>query len=307
MDNFFNFMIKISFLCLICFFCLINFLFRKYKENDKTIKIRNKIDENFKYLRDFEEECFCKTIYGKDTFNIDKWEKGLASFFREEFGGEKFDYMMVSKIFDETKKYYETIEKLKEPHVVYEMVKHYQTLNIKFNRSNIVDDYGVDCFNYTKFDEDLAYFAENVLKDETLSKTFLFHCFVEAGKTAKINNIDDFDLSQVKTGEDYENFVRALCVDCDFECAMTPKTGDQGGDLIVSKGQSRIAIQCKYYSSSIGNAAVQEVVAGKEFYNCNYACVVSNQDYTNHAKTLARSTGVELLSHETLIPYLQKL
>lgn len=260
--------------------------------------------ENFKYLKDFEDECFQKTLYGKDTFNIDKWEKGLKIFYEEECGKGEFDFEIVNRIFKEVENEHEFIEKSKEQYIISEMVKHYSTLNMKYNRSNIVDDYGIEQFDDTQFDEDLEYFAKNVLKDETLSKSFLFRCFVKAGKFSKI---DDFDLSQVKTGEDYERFVRELCVSAGFECGMTPTTGDQGVDLIVSKGQIHIAIQCKYYSSAIGNSAVQEVIAGKEFYNCDYACVVSNQDYTYQARTLARAAEIELLSHETLIPYLQKL
>lgn len=277
------------------------------REKSRTLEredIRNKIQENFKYLKDFKDGCFQTTPYGKKTFNIDRWKKGLQTFFEEECPMYEFDYMMVDEIFDEVNEYYENAEKSKEQFVVSEMVKHYATLNMKFKRSTTYDEYGIMQFDDRKFDADLAYFAKNVLKDETLSKTFLFSCFVEAGAIAETG---DFDLSQVKTGEDYERFVRELCEDSAFECAMTPKTGDQGVDLIVSKGSIRIAIQCKYYSSAIGNAAVQEVIAGKNFYNCDYACVVSNQDYTHQAKTLARASDVELLSHETLIPYLKKL
>lgn len=277
------------------------------REKSRTLEredIRNKIQENFKYLKDFKDGCFQTTPYGKKTFNIDRWKKGLQTFFEEECPMYEFDYMMVDEIFDEVNEYYENAEKSKEQFVVSEMVKHYATLNMKFKRSTTYDEYGIMQFDDRKFDADLAYFAKNVLKDETLSKTFLFSCFVEAGAIAETG---DFDLSQVKTGEDYERFVRELCEASAFECAMTPKTGDQGVDLIVSKGSIRIAIQCKYYSSAIGNAAVQEVIAGKNFYNCDYACVVSNQDYTHQAKTLARASDVELLSHETLIPYLKKL
>ena len=277
------------------------------REKSRTLEredIRNKIHENFKYLKDFEDDCFQTTPYGKKTFNIDRWEKGLQTFLEKECPVYEFDYMMVNEIFDEVNEYYENAEKSKEQFVVSEMVKHYATLNMKYNRSTTYDEYGIMQFDDRKFDADLAYFAKNVLKDETLSKTLLFSCFVEAGAIAETG---DFDLLQVKTGEDYERFVRELCEDSAFECAMTPKTGDQGVDLIVSKGSIRIAIQCKYYSSAIGNAAVQEVIGGKNFYNCDYACVVSNQDYTPQAKTLARASDVELLSHETLIPYLKKL
>lgn len=278
--------------------------FMKYKEKNKNRKIKNNIVENYKYLKDFEDKCFQKTPYGKDTFNIDKWEKGLKIFYEEECGKGEFDFEIVNRIFKEVENEHEFVEKSKEQYIIPEMVKHYAILEMKYRNAHFVDEYGIEQFDDTQFDEDLEYFAKNVLKDETVSKSFLFHCFVEAGN---FSEIDDFDLSPVKTGEDYERFVRDLCVSAGFECGMTPKTGDQGVDLIVRTGRIHIAIQCKYYSSSIGNSAVQEVIAGQKYYNCDYACVVSNQDYTDSAKELAKAADIKLLSHETLIPYLKKL
>lgn len=196
-----------------------------------------------------------------------------------------------------------TIMNMKK-YVIPKMVEHYAVLNRKYNSAKFVDEYGLEKFNYDRFDKDLKYFAENILNNRTLSAGFLFECFIEAGRFVET---DDFDLSEIETGEDYERFVREICVSAGFECGMTPKTGDQGADLIVRKGRINIAIQCKYYSRPVGNSAVQEVIAGQKFYNCDYACVVSNQDYTDSAKELARSADVELLSHETLIPYLKRL
>ena len=259
--------------------------------------------ENFEELKNFENMCFEKNPYGKKTFNIDKWIKGVKSFL-EECGERDFSCKLFTQIFEKVEEEHKVYEKSIEQYVIFEMMKHYAVLDMKYNRSNIVDEYGIERFDDEKFDEELEYFSKNVLKEETLSTNFLFHCFVEAGKHTE-NNL--FDLSKVETGEDYERFVRELCVSAGFECGMTPKTGDQGIDLIVRKDRIHIAIQCKYYSSAIGNSAVQEVIAGQKYYNCDYACVVSNQDYTDSAKELATAADVKLLSHETLIPYLQKL
>ena len=185
--------------------------------------------------------------------------KGLKAFFEKECPGYEFDYVMVNQIFDEVNEYYENAEKSKEQFVVSEMVKHYATLDMKYNRSTAYDEYGIMQFDDQKFDADLAYFAKNVLKDETLSKPFLFQCFVKAGEIAETG---DFDLSQVKTGEDYERFVRELCEASAFDCAMTPKTGDQGVDLIVSKGSHRCGnrhVLFRLFACSVSRPAGQSL------------------------------------------------
>ena len=61
-----------------------------------------------------------------------------------------------------------------------------------------------------------------------------------------------------------------------------------------------VAVQCKLYSSNVGNKAVQEVIAAKGLFSTDYACVVSNAGYTACAKELAESLKVSLLSHYDL-------
>ena len=80
----------------------------------------------------------------------------------------------------------------------------------------------------------------------------------------------------------------------------TPKTGDQGVDLIAEKDGDRKAIQCKFYSKPVGNKAVQEVCAGRDFYNTDYAVVVTNSFYTKSAKELANKNKVILLNDNEL-------
>ena len=82
------------------------------------------------------------------------------------------------------------------------------------------------------------------------------------------------------------------------EC--TPKTGDQGVDLIASSGSIRLCVQCKRYSKAVGNSAVQQVVAGKIHYKGTLGAVVTNAGFTSSAQELAKSTGVLLLSTEEL-------
>jgi restriction system protein len=81
---------------------------------------------------------------------------------------------------------------------------------------------------------------------------------------------------------------------------LTARSADQGVDVLARKGRVSVVIQCKLYSRPVGNAAVQEVIAGQAFMGATHAAVVSNQTYTRAARTLAGRTRVLLLSAEDL-------
>lgn len=81
---------------------------------------------------------------------------------------------------------------------------------------------------------------------------------------------------------------------------ITPGSGDQGVDLVAVKDGIRYAVQCKRYSSNLGNTPVQEVYAGKAMYNCQVGVVMTNQHFTSGAKELAKSTGVLLWDREKI-------
>lgn len=82
------------------------------------------------------------------------------------------------------------------------------------------------------------------------------------------------------------------------DVTVTPGSGDQGVDVVAVKEGFRYAIQCKRYSSKLGNTPVQEVYAGKEMYNCTVAMVMTNSYFTDGAILLANKTGVILLDRD---------
>ena len=50
---------------------------------------------------------------------------------------------------------------------------------------------------------------------------------------------------------------------------------------IVNLKGNKYAIQCKCYSSDLGNSPVQEVHAGKSMYNCHVGVVMTNRHFTS--------------------------
>lgn len=108
-------------------------------------------------------------------------------------------------------------------------------------------------------------------------------------------------LSDDANGIDYEIFCEGILSRSGWRVVRTPATGDQGVDLIATKNQIRACIQCKYYSKPVGNSAVQEVLAGKMFWEGSMAVVVSSAGYTRSARQLAEASSVVLLHHDDLL------
>ena len=107
--------------------------------------------------------------------------------------------------------------------------------------------------------------------------------------------------------EQYENFCGLLLEQNGWKVSYTKKTGDQGADVIAEKQNRRVIVQCKQWSSSVGNQAVQEVHAACSFYRAQYAqtqgIVVATAGYTSGARDLASKTGVLLMSHMDLVDF----
>ena len=85
-----------------------------------------------------------------------------------------------------------------------------------------------------------------------------------------------------------------------WETQLTSASGDQGIDVMAEKFGLSLVVQCKLYSKPVGNAAVQEAIAGKAFAQADYAAVVTNSGFTRSAKELAQTSGVLLLHHDQL-------
>lgn len=88
---------------------------------------------------------------------------------------------------------------------------------------------------------------------------------------------------------------------------VTPGSGDQGVDVLAEKEDIKYAIQCKCYSSDLGNTPVQEVHAGKAMYNCHIGVVMTNRHFTVGGQQLAKATGVLLWDRDWIIEALTKL
>ena len=101
----------------------------------------------------------------------------------------------------------------------------------------------------------------------------------------------------IVSGIDFERWCKQALQHQGWRIEETPASGDQGVDLLGTYQGARVAIQCKHYSRTLGNGAVQEIIAGKLFYGASLGVVVSSGAlYSPSAKKLADAAGVLLLS-----------
>lgn len=102
-------------------------------------------------------------------------------------------------------------------------------------------------------------------------------------------------------GHDFEYYCADLLKNNGFyNVSVTQGSGDQGIDVLAEKGGIKYGIQCKCYSKDIGNKAVQEAFAGKTFYHCHVAAVLTNRYFTRSAKELASINQVLLWDRDQL-------
>ena len=97
-------------------------------------------------------------------------------------------------------------------------------------------------------------------------------------------------------GITFEKFIALMFTLRGYKVEFTPRTGDQGVDLIAAQDEERIAIQCKRWKDSVGSEAVQQVFTGKSLYKCTKGILI----------TTALSPQAERMANKLDITYWDK-
>lgn len=107
----------------------------------------------------------------------------------------------------------------------------------------------------------------------------------------------DFKHSQIDEmeGHDFEYFCADLLRKRGFvEVTVTKGSGDYGVDILAEKEGVTYGIQCKCYQDPVGVKAIQEVYAGKEYYDQMVGAVMTNQYFTSPAVEAAKKLKILL-------------
>jgi len=96
-------------------------------------------------------------------------------------------------------------------------------------------------------------------------------------------------------GLDFEVEVQNFFAERGLPIFETPQSHDYGADLILYFNGTKIAIQCKDYSTPVGISAVQEVIGAVKHYEVDVGMVITKNGFTAPARKLAASNGVILI------------
>jgi HJR/Mrr/RecB family endonuclease len=148
--------------------------------------------------------------------------------------------------------------------------------------------------NKRKNELKLAYQNEIKLLRQEAKKHLAWHKYHSMSND--LNHVDTM------TGKEFELFVAVLYKHMGYEIKMISAGADQGVDLIlIDKENNLYAVQAKRWNKTVGNSAVQEIIAGKKYYKCKYALVITNSNFSKSAIELAKSGSVKLINRRSLV------
>lgn len=273
----------------------------------KTVTLDTILNEKIEYLSEKRNVFFqdCLELEEEKIVELNtEWNNFLLDFFNAYNVYISFDDIIYvnEKIYSYSLK--EIFEKVKI-YLSEEIDVHIKVLSKKFNVLVYQNDYGD--YQFDNWFKELNYFFNRYSIINSLEESQVNELYNIANekvfKYLENESLPDkliFDENMLPT--DYEYFCADILQSRGFDARVTKASGDQGADVIIYDEDNLpiIVIQCKMYSSPVGNKAVQEIYTAKQYYGANNAIVVTNNTFTKSAKQLAKSTKVDLLHHEDL-------
>lgn len=154
-------------------------------------------------------------------------------------------------------------------------------------------------YRYVCYECNMPFLAESSSLSDTNECEFL---------VAPIPLEKELERIDLMEGHDFEHWCADLLRKSGFENVnVTQGSGDQGVDIIAEKDGIKYAVQCKCYSSDLGNTPIQEVNTGKTIYHCHIGVVMTNRHFTSGAKQAAEATGTLLWDREAIIKMVEEV
>lgn len=111
----------------------------------------------------------------------------------------------------------------------------------------------------------------------------------------------DLALIDKMNGFEFEVFLSELFQKFDYNTTVTKKSGDFGCDVLLEKGNYRIAIQAKCTNLKVGLHAVQEIVASLKKYDAQIGVVIANNKFSKSARQLAKVNDIIMINRNALL------
>jgi restriction system protein len=171
-----------------------------------------------------------------------------------------------------------------------------------------VDHYGV--VEGSDWNREVQHFVDKVVRPQLSTEEAeavapqmkaIFQELIEDRVAARVDEIESrLQFDDVSSPGAFERWCATELEKCGWIASVTKASGDQGADVLAQKEDKSIILQCKLYSSPVGNRAVQEAFSAQRHYAAHRSAVVSNASYTKSAQELARTTRVLLLHFSDL-------
>lgn len=126
---------------------------------------------------------------------------------------------------------------------------------------------------------------------------FVVHTVIKNIKIKKTFTMSDIDNMN---GVKFEYYLADILRKRGFTNVKVTEKYDLGVDIIAQKDGVTWGIQAKRYNSIVKLAAVRAAYTALSHYNCERAMVVTNNYFSNPAKTLASETKTVLIDRDTL-------
>ena len=166
-----------------------------------------------------------------------------------------------------------------------------------------VDHYGV--VRGEAWNKEVQYFADKVVRPALseveanavgMRMNAVFQELIEDRVAKRTDELEaQLNFNAVRTPTDFERWCAKVLENNGWTATVTKASGDQGADVLARKGNQSIVLQCKLYTGTVGNKAVQEAFSAQRHYLTRRSAVVTNAAFTKSAHELARSTRVLLL------------
>lgn len=108
--------------------------------------------------------------------------------------------------------------------------------------------------------------------------------------------MQNIDIWVTLDGIEFENWVAEIFRDQGFDVDHTPRSNDQGVDLIFRKSGKIAIVQCKKYSKNVGIATVRELAGVRLSWPNADAVLVTLFDFSKATRDFAKKHNIKLFS-----------
>ena len=141
----------------------------------------------------------------------------------------------------------------------------------------------------------------------------LFSLLTVCCSAAGTSSEDDMELARLLTieqvdrmhGLTFEAYVCKLLESQGYAVENIRASNDYGVDVIASKGKEKIAIQIKRSKNPIDRHAISDASAGKDFYKCRKAMLITNSTLTDSARMFAKEIGCETVERTEFLAWVE--